>query len=215
MQQQPTRPVRRAYPPPTAAAGEPGLLAELRLAAKTIGVFLAVLWGLEIIDELLLFGMLDFLGVHPRTLFGLIGVAMAPLLHADLYHLLSNTGGFLLFGTVVLMWGRKEFWAVTAASWLIGGLGTWLIGSTGVHIGFSGVVFGYFGYVLMRGWYERKPLSVIVSILCAVFFGSLLAGAIPGLAGYGISWEGHLFGLIGGVLVARRFKKKQQQQQQS
>jgi membrane associated rhomboid family serine protease len=145
--------------------------------------------------------------VHPRTLFGLIGVVASPLLHADLYHLLSNTAGLLIFGTLVLLWSRKEFAAVTVASTLIGGLGVWLVGASGsIHIGASGVVFGYFGYVLMRGWYERKPLSIIISIVVAWMFGSLLASAIPGLAGPGISWEGHLFGMLGGVLVARRFK---------
>lgn len=190
-----------------AAPEQNGLLTELKLVAKTMGVILAVLWGLEIVDELLFAGMLDWFGVHPRTLFGLIGVLASPLLHGDLYHLLSNTAGLLIFGSVVLLWSRKEFAAVTVASMLIGGLGVWLIGASGsVHIGASGVVFGYFGYVLMRGWYERKPLSIIISIAVAWMFGSLLAGAIPGLAGPGISWEGHLFGMLGGVLVARRFK---------
>lgn len=189
------------------APEQKGLLTELKLVAKTMGVILAVLWGLEIVDELLFSGMLDLFGVRPRTLFGLIGVVASPLLHADLYHLLSNTAGFLIFGSVVLLWSRKEFAAVTVTSMLIGGLGVWLIGASGsVHIGASGVVFGYFGYVLMRGWYERKALSIIISLAAAWMFGSLLAGAIPGLAGPGISWEGHLFGMLGGVLVARRFK---------
>ena len=213
MQQLRSRPApRRDYPPPasrsstSSPSSSASLLDQLKLAGKTLGIMLAVLWGLEIVDELLLFGMTDLLGVHPRSLFGLVGIAFAPLLHADLYHLLSNTAGLLMFGTVILLWSRREFWAVTAAAWIVGGLGTWLVGANGVHLGFSGVVFGYLGYLLMRGWYERKPASVILSIVFAVGFGSMLTGAIPGLAGCGISWEGHLFGLLGGVLVARRFK---------
>ncbi|HVH98402.1 MAG TPA: rhomboid family intramembrane serine protease [Enhygromyxa sp.] len=192
---------------PDPAPQRRGVLAELKVAAKTMAIILAVLWGLEIVDELVFSGVLDLFGVHPRTVFGLIGVVASPFLHGDLYHLLSNTAGLVIFGTVILLWSRKEFAAVTVASMLLGGLGTWLVGASGsIHIGASGVVFGYFGYVLMRGWYERKPLSIIVSIAVAWMFGSLLTGAIPGLAGPGISWEGHLFGMLGGVLVARRFK---------
>jgi membrane associated rhomboid family serine protease len=184
------------------------LLQELKLVAKTSAVILAVLWGIELADQLMFSGLLDFFGVHPRTIFGLVGVLASPFLHANWAHLLSNTIGFLIFGTIVLLWSRKEFAAVTVASMLIGGLGTWLIGaSESIHIGASGVVFGYFGYVLTRGWYERKALSILISAAVAWFFGSMLLGAIPGLAGAGISWEGHLFGLLGGVLVARRFKK--------
>lgn len=175
-----------------------------------MGGILAVLWGLEIVDALVFGGLLDFLGVHPREAFGLLGILASPFLHGGFGHLLSNTAGLLIFGTLVLMWGRKEFAAVTVASALIGGLGVWLVGASGsIHIGASGVIFGYFGYVLTRGWYERKPLSIIVSIGIALFFGGLLSGVVPWLAGPGISWEGHLFGLLGGVLVARRYKVAQ------
>lgn len=207
-------PARGAPPSPAPAPVRTGLLAELKLTAKIMGAMLAVLWGVEIVDQLLFSGVLDLFGIHPRMVFGLIGVLASPLLHAHFAHLLSNTAGLLIFGTIVLLWSRKEFAAVTAAAVLIGGLGTWLIGGSGsTHIGASGLVFGYFGYVLMRGWYERKPLSILVSIAVAWMFGSLLLGAIPGLAGAGISWEMHLFGLLGGVLVARRFKKLRLRQQ--
>lgn len=186
---------------------QPGLLDELKFICKVMLGMLAVLWGLELIDQLVLHGLLDGLGIRPRTMFGLIGVLASPLLHADLLHLASNTIGFLIFGTMVLMWSRREFLLVTLAGVLVGGLGTWLVGAGGsLHIGASGVVFAYFGYVLMRGWYERKLWSVLVSIVIGVTFGSMISGAIPGLAGFGISWEGHLFGLLGGVLIARRFK---------
>ncbi|WP_219908088.1 rhomboid family intramembrane serine protease [Enhygromyxa salina] len=184
------------------------MLDELKFVCKLMAGTLAALWGLEIVDTLVFHGLLDLFGIHPRSTFGLIGILASPLLHGDFYHLLSNTVGLLIFGTLVLLWGRKEFALVTASSVLIGGLGVWLIGETGtVHIGASGVIFGYFGYVLTRGWYERKLLSIIISVVIAFMFGSMLSGAIPGLAGCGISWEGHLFGLLGGVLVARRLRQ--------
>jgi membrane associated rhomboid family serine protease len=76
-----------------------------------------------------------------------------------------------------------------------------------VHVGASGVCFGLFGYLLARGFYERKFGSVLLSVAIAILFGGTLAGAVPGMAMPGISWEGHLFGLLGGVLVARRLKR--------
>lgn len=191
------------------SADSGSLGAELGLIVRTLAVCLGVLWALELTDLWLLDGMLDGFGIRPREAFGLIGVLTWPFLHGGLAHLLSNTLALLLFGTLVLMWGRREFFAVTAVSTIVGGLGVWLVGATGsVHVGASGVCFGYFGYLLARGFYERKLGSVLLSLVIAILFGGTLAGAVPGLSMPGISWEGHLFGLIGGVLVARRFKQK-------
>jgi membrane associated rhomboid family serine protease len=185
-----------------------GLGGELRLIVRTLAVCLAILWALELTDLLLLDGSLDALGIRPREPLGLIGVLTWPFLHGGLAHLLSNTIALLLFGTLVLMWGRREFLAVTLVSTIIGGLGVWLVGtSNSVHIGASGVCFGLFGYLLARGFYERKFGSVVLSLAIAILFGGTLTGAVPGMSMPGISWEGHLFGLLGGVLVARRLKR--------
>jgi membrane associated rhomboid family serine protease len=185
------------------------LFAELKRVFWLMFGVVAVLWVAEIVDDVAFKGLLDNLGIQPRTLFGLIGVGAHPLLHAGYGHLVSNTVGLLLFGTLVALWSRREFALVALSSVLVGGVGVWLIGESGSnHVGASGLVFGYFGYVLMRGWYERKFWSIVLSIGIALMFGGVLSGAIPGLAGGGISWECHLFGLLGGVLVARRFKAK-------
>lgn len=186
-----------------------GVRGELRSIVRVLAVMLGLLWTIELVDALALGGALDAYGVQPRRVEGLVGVATMPLLHGNFGHLVSNTIGILVFGTLVLMWGRREFLWVTLAAWLLGGLGAWLLGSgASVHIGASGLVFGYFGYVLMRGVYERRFLSIVVSLVIGVLFGSTLSGAIPGLAEAGISWQGHLFGLLGGVLVARRHRKR-------
>lgn len=191
------------------ATDSAGLGGELKFIVKVMGATLALLWGLELVDQLALAGTLDGFGIHPRELWGLLGILASPLLHGGFGHLGSNTIGLLVFGTLVLMWGRREFLWVTLVSTLVGGLGTWLIGATdSVHIGASGVVFGYFGYVLARGFYERKFLSILISVAVGFLFGSMLFGAVPGMAGPGISWECHLFGLLGGVLVARRLQRK-------
>lgn len=185
-----------------------GLASELKRIIKTLAVCLAVLWGLELTDVLVLDGSLDEYGIRPREPIGLIGVLTWPFLHGGLAHLLSNTIALLMFGSLVLMWGRREFWSVALVSTIVGGIGVWLAGASGsVHVGASGVCFGLFGYLLARGFYERKFGSVLLSIAIAFLFGGTLAGAVPGMAMPGISWEGHLFGLLGGVLVARRLKR--------
>ena len=187
------------------------LTGELKSIIKVLAACLAILWTLELTDVLLLDGMLDGFGIQPRELVGLIGVLTWPFLHGGLAHLLSNTLALLLFGTLVSMWGRREFFAVSLVSTIVGGLGVWLVGADGsMHIGASGVCFGLFGYLLARGFYERKFGSVVLSVVIGILFGGTLAGAVPGLSMPGISWEGHLFGLIGGVLVARRLKRKRE-----
>ena len=187
---------------------EQSLGAELRAIIKILGLTLGLLWTLEIIDVFALGGSLDAFGIRPREPIGLIGVLTWPFLHGGFAHLASNTVALLIFGTMVLLWGRREFFAVVLLSTLVGGLGVWLVGAAdSVHIGASGVCFGCFGYLLARGFYERKFGSIAVSIFIALMFGGTLAGAVPGVAMPGVSWEGHLFGLLGGVLVARRFKR--------
>ena len=175
---------------------------EARTAIKLMAVFLGIMWGLEIIDVNILGGALDRFGVVPRTLTGLVGIAAAPFLHGGFVHLLGNTIGIALLGGVTLAIGRREFVAVTVAGAVLGGLGIWIFGRPAVHIGASGLVFAYFGFLLLRGWYDRRPGPVILSLLVAWFQGSMLLGMIPGLTPANISWEGHLFGFLAGVLVA-------------
>jgi membrane associated rhomboid family serine protease len=141
-------------------------------------------------------------GIVPRTMYGLTGIVMAPFLHANLQHLLANTIPFVILGAVILLRGTRAFLTVAVASALIAGAGTWLFGSPGtMHIGASGVVFGFFGYLLSRAIYDRRVSSFLIALVVAVLYGgSLLMSIVPA---QGISWTGHLFGFIGGVTAAR------------
>src|SRR5690606_27487121 len=113
-----------------------GLTAALKAIVQTLAVCPRLLRALELNDVVLLDGMLDGFGIRPRELFGLIGVLTWPFLHGGLPHLVSNTIAMLLFGTLVLMWGRREFFTVAAVSTIVGGLGVWLVGADGsVHVG--------------------------------------------------------------------------------
>jgi membrane associated rhomboid family serine protease len=159
----------------------------------------AAMWALELVD--LVPGTdLDQWGIEPRTAHGLVGVAAAPFLHADLAHLLGNTVPFVVLGCVIAASGLERTVAVTAIVALVAGLGTWLSGPTNtVHIGASGIVFGYLSYLIVRGFFARHLGQVAVGLVVVLFYGSLLWGLLPAP---GISWQGHLFGAIGGVLAA-------------
>ena len=141
-------------------------------------------------------------GIVPRTVYGLSGIVMAPFLHANLQHLLANTIPFVILGAVILLRGARAFTTVAIVSALVAGAGTWLFGAPGtMHIGASGVVFGFFGYLLFRAAYDRRLSSFLIALVVAVLYGgSLLMSIVPA---QGISWTGHLFGFIGGVIAAR------------
>jgi membrane associated rhomboid family serine protease len=171
----------------------------------TLGGLLAIMWGLEIID-LFLGGRLNSFGIRPRSIPGLLGIFAAPFLHGNLLHLIGNTLPFLILGGLVILRGIDEFWVVSAIGLLLGGLGTWLFGNANsVHIGASGVIFSYFGFLVMRGYFERSFASMALAILVALTFGGMIWGVLP--LKVGISWEGHLFGAIGGAVAAWLFSK--------
>jgi membrane associated rhomboid family serine protease len=179
-----------------------GITRELKVHATLLGGFVALIWAIEIIDFLIFRGALDSFGIRPRTVSGLIGIALAPLLHVGFAHLAANTLPFIVLGWLIMLRETRDLFLVTLVSAVIGGLGVWLIGSTySVHVGASGVIFGYFGFLLLRGWFERSALSIALSVVVGIFYGGMIWGVLP--TQMGISWEGHLFGFLGGVLAAR------------
>lgn len=180
-----------------------GLGGELRRIFTVMAAFLAVLWAIEFVDFNVFHGSLDRMGILPRTGSGLLGILAAPFLHGSWEHLASNTVGLLILGGLTLAVGRREFFAVTAAGIVVGGLGTWIFGRPSVHIGASGLVFAYLGYLVLRGWYDRRFGSIALATVVGWAYGSMVFGMIPGITPGYISWEGHLFGFIGGVLAAR------------
>ena len=141
-------------------------------------------------------------GIVPRTSYGISGIVMAPFLHASLQHLVANTIPFLILGAIILLRGTRAFMLVLVVSGLVAGVGTWLFGAPHTqHIGASGVVFGFFGYVLLRAVYDRRISSLLIAVAVAVLYGAaILQSLIP--AG-GISWTGHVFGFLGGTAAAR------------
>lgn len=169
-------------------------------AAMIIAAFTGVLYVTEAVDTLL-GGALDADGIRPRSVDGLDGILWAPLLHHGWQHLAANTVPVLVLGFFALAGGVGQFIAVTATIWLVGGLGTWLIGSPHVHLGASVLIFGWLVFLLARGFFARSPGQVLLAVALFAMWGSVLWGVLPGVEG--ISWEGHLSGAVGGLIAAR------------
>lgn len=170
------------------------------VAATVIAAFVAFLWALELVDTLLS-NRLDGLGVEPRSLDGLWGIVFAPVLHGGWAHLISNTLPLLVLGFVVLLSGLRTWLVVTAVVWLVGGVGVWLVaGGSSIHLGASVLVFGWLVYLIIRGVFTRSLTQIAVGVGVLVIYGSVLWGVLPGRPG--VSWQGHLFGAIGGLLAA-------------
>jgi len=166
----------------------------------------ALMWAVEIVD--LVAGDLDSAGIRPRDGAGLVGVALAPVLHGGFGHLLGNTVPFLILGTAIALSGLARIAAVTVIVALVGGLGTWLTAPAGtVHIGASGLVFGFAAYLVARAAYSRRALHLVMGLVVLGVYGTtLLFGLVPTP---GVSWQGHLFGAIGGVIAARALDRRQ------
>jgi membrane associated rhomboid family serine protease len=160
-----------------------------------------LVWGVEFIDWVLR-GALNEFGIHPRSVPGLIGIAASPFLHANFEHLISNTVPFLVLGGVVLMAGRQQFLMVTISILAMGGGMLWTLGPGGTnHIGASLLIFGYLGYLLARGFFERSPFWIMISLFTLLLYGGMVVGVLPGEKD--VSWQGHLFGFVGGIVTAR------------
>jgi membrane associated rhomboid family serine protease len=174
----------------------------LKNQALILGGLVGAMWAVMLVNTAMFHGQLNSFGIVPHNAVGLRGILFAPFLHANFPHLISNTLPFIMLGWLVMLWETTDILVVTAISMLVGGLGTWIFGGTGtVHVGASGIVFGYLGYLLLRGYFEQKISSLIMSLFVFAVYGTVLFGMLPGLPG--ISWQGHLFGFLGGALTAK------------
>lgn len=172
----------------------------------TVVVFAAVLWAVQIVNTVTGFYLIRLFGIEPRQVEGLDGVLFAPLLHADFGHLFSNTLPLAVLGFLAFLEGAKRFVVAVGTSWLSSGIGVWVFGG-GVTIGASGVVFGLFAYLLVRGFYNRDWKQILLAAVLFLVYGSLLWGLLPQF-GTNISWQAHLFGALGGVLAALILKRR-------
>ncbi|MEM7273401.1 MAG: rhomboid family intramembrane serine protease [Actinomycetota bacterium] len=180
----------------------PSLLSRfLRTGFGLIVLCVAAMWAIEILDTVLLGDRLQRNGIHPRRVDGLDGILWAPLLHSDFGHVASNSVPFLVMGWLTALRGRGYWLAITLASAIFGGGLVWLLAGGSNHIGASGVVFGYFGALMGAALKSRTPAMLAPAMVAIFLYGTILVGIVPQ---DDISWEGHLFGLLAGGVVAYR-----------
>jgi len=173
------------------------------VAAWVIAAFVVLLYLVELVDTLDR-NRLDSYGIRPREVDGLDGIVFAPLLHHGWGHLVANTVPLLVFGFLILLAGVARWAAVTAVVWLVGGVGTWLTGQPhSLHLGASVLAFGWLVYLLLRGIFARDASQIALGAILLFMYGGILYGVLPGQPG--ISWQGHLFGALGGALAAYQF----------
>jgi membrane associated rhomboid family serine protease len=169
---------------------------------RPVLVLIAALWAVELVNQVLGHRLNLWLGLEPRDLGGLVGVPAMPFLHGGFGHVLANTVPLLVLGTIGMAVAPRRFLAATVAIVLLSGLGVWLLGRpNAIHIGASGLVFGWFGFLLALGFAEGRPRAILGSLVVVTIYGGMIWGALPRL-GSTTSWEAHLFGAAAGVAVA-------------
>src|SRR5829696_955634 len=176
----------------------------LKSQAIVLGGLVAVMWVVFFATAASAGALLGF-GIIPRSVIGLRGMLFAPFLHGSFAHLLANSIPFAMMGWFVMLRDSRHFIRVTVAAMLGSGLMAWLLGASGsVHVGASGLIFGYLGFLMFSGFYTRSIPSIVISLLVTVMWGGLIFGVLPGQMG--ISWQAHLGGFIGGALAARSYR---------
>jgi len=176
------------------------LTKELRIRIKVLVFSVALLWGVQILNLLSGYSF-NIYGIIPREIVGLRGIAFSPFLHGSTEHLLMNTVPLTILGCILILRSVGSFFLISLMVALISGLGVWLFGQDhSVHVGASGIIFGYFGFLVFKGVFDRRVGTLLISGAVAFLYGGMIWGVFPNRPG--VSWEGHLFGFIGGVLCA-------------
>lgn len=168
---------------------------------KHVFGFVSFLWILEILDVFVMNQRLNQFGILPRTQIGLKGILFCPFLHGNFTHLIANSIPLLIMGSLILLKGPIYYYRTLIFSIFIGGFLVWCLGGNGIHIGASGIVFSFFGFLVIRGFLEKKFFPLLLSLLIIFLYGGIVLGLLP--IQKGVSWEGHLFGLVAGIFSAR------------
>lgn len=195
------------YPNPTTyhSTNPRGRTSRVKAAAGVMIGWVALLWVLEAFNSAT--GSLSTYGLSPREVGELRDVIPMAFLHHGFDHLMSNTVPLLILGFLAALTGLRRFAAVVLTIMLVGGLGVWLTAADNtVTAGASGVVFGLLGYLLVRGFVDRNAVDIVTGLLVLLFYGSALWGVLP--TNSAVSWQGHLFGLIGGVMAAFMYRRE-------
>lgn len=166
-----------------------------------------IIWLINTANWLLGYQLNQY-GLLPREPMSLYGIATAPFLHGNFYHLMNNTIAFFFLGLIVALYNKNNHnqllkLTIFVAFW--GGLLTWIFGRPSIHVGLSGVIFGYWGFITINGFFEKSIKSILISILAIFSYGGMIFGVIP--LSSEISFESHLFGAISGVAYSYLYRR--------
>lgn len=171
-----------------------------------LAVFIGALWVIQILNWITGYSLNTTFGLIPRYISGLDGILGMPLLHNSFEHLIANTPPLLLMGITLAVTATRSLVAVNVFIVLLGGVLVWLLGAEAIHIGASGLVFGWFGFLVTRGFIDRSFVTLASTALIGFVYASILWGVLPNQEG--VSWEAHLFGAIAGVAAAFVVRKR-------
>ena len=168
---------------------------------RPIFTLLVVIWAAQVVNFISGYELNQWFGLEPRDFGGLIGIPASPFLHAGFGHIIANTVPLVVLGGMAAMASPKRFLDSTIIIVLLGGLLVWLLarGDNRVHVGASGLVFGYLGYVVALGIFERSLRAIAMAVFAGLLYGGLILGVLPDQR---ISWESHLFGAMAGAAAA-------------
>ncbi len=176
-----------------------------------LGGIVAIMWAVEAVNSLDSNRLSQSDGIYARNLDHIWAIFTAPFLHFSFQHLIANTVPFVFMGVIIALQGARKFLLVTLIIIVIGGLGTWLIAPSGTDTaGASGVVFGYATYLFARGFFNRNALELLTGLVVGVIWGGALWSSV--LPHYGVSWQGHVCGAIGGVVAAYALRRERPRQ---
>lgn len=172
------------------------------LMQKNLPLVLGLMGGLYLLHLLnfLLRYRLNIFGILPRHPWGLLGILFSPFLHANFNHLFFNSIPLIVLVSFIMLYGFDTFVCVSAIIIILGGLGTWLFGRKGIHVGASGLIMGYWSYLLVNAYQQGTALSIALASVCLYYFGGLIFNLFP--MEVKSSWEAHIFGFVAGLIAA-------------
>jgi membrane associated rhomboid family serine protease len=192
---------------PSAGPSAEAMIAEARKAFWVMVAFLAVLWILQIFNALDNYGLDQSYGIVARNVSSLPDILSAPFLHVSWAHIEGNSGPLFIFGFLAAYRGVKKWLGVSVLIIIVSGLGAWLISPTGSGtVGASGVIFGYLGYVLVRGIFDRHRIDIVIGLVMALCFAYQFTDLLP--QNNGVSWQAHVFGFAAGIIGGWFFREK-------
>lgn len=168
-------------------------------------LFVAFLWIVHLIQYFSGFDLGPY-GIYPHRLFGMRGILVAPLIHADFSHLISNSVPLLALSTIIFYFYKRVALRSFLMIYLLTGLAVWLLGRSVFHIGASGVVYGLVAFVAWNGIFRGNVKSIVLALIVVFFYQGMFLGVLPNQEG--ISWESHLYGAVTGIFTSFFYKEE-------